>query len=306
MTHLDPPVSNAPHDARFQAPLDGRIVTHDLHRDMVCERVTFGHGLAVCRASGVCARGTTFAAPDDVGARLHLQVVTHGHCVFSDRSQERALSRRRVALIQAEGRDAAWTITSTEPVSVLSIDISEHRLKDWLGDANGDGWRDRLANTAMLGVESYRSLGDLVRLLQRKSVGRLALEARVLNAIWLSLRPFDADDMSGSTGDDLKDELEQVQGLIKRGDPRARSISALSEVSGMGVRRLNRAYRDAFGVTLFQSLLNARLDRAFAGLQRGDFPIKQIAWEAGYEHPTSFTHAFRRRFGLTPKDVKAQ
>lgn len=304
MTHLAPPVSDAARDARYQAPLDGRIMTHDLDQGMVCERVTFGEGLAVCRASGACARDTTFAAPDDAGPRLHLQVITRGRCVFTERSRERPLPERRVAVIQADGQDAAWTITSTEPVSVLSIDISERRLNDWLGDAKGGGWRDRLANAATLGDVSYGNLVELMHLLQRKSVGRLALEARVLNAVWQSLRPFEADDRSGPAVDDLANRLDQVRALIERGGQQARSMSALSELSGMGVRQLNRAYREAFGVTLFQALLNARLDRAFAELRQGDRPIKRVAWQAGYEHPTSFTHAFRRRFGIAPNAVR--
>jgi len=74
----------------------------------------------------------------------------------------------------------------------------------------------------------------------------------------------------------------------------------------MSPRRLNIAYRRAFGTTLFQALLNARLTQAFAQLKAGDRSIKQIAWQAGYDHPTSFTHAFRRRFGVTPRSVRSR
>lgn len=34
--------------------------------------------------------------------------------------------------------------------------------------------------------------------------------------------------------------------------------------------------------------------------------VTQIAYEVGYEHPANFSTAFRRHFGLLPRDVMAR
>ena len=37
-----------------------------------------------------------------------------------------------------------------------------------------------------------------------------------------------------------------------------------------------------------------------------DMPMKQIAFEVGYNHTSNFSIAFKRRFGMTPGQVRAQ
>lgn len=306
MTHLTQTLK----PDRFVAPLDGRVVAHSLADTMICERVTFGDGLAVCRASGTCQRDTTFAAPDDAADRLHLQVITRGRCVFTEQSRELPLYRRRTTVIHSTGRAAAWTITSSQPVSVLSIDISERRLNDWLCGEEGPqavrptDWRDRLARAEPPGDDSFHAVAGLIGLFERTSASRLTLEARVLNAIVLSLRPSDAGDDIAQDGREAVDRLALVREMVEQLAPEASSVCALAEMAGMSPRRLAQAYRRAYGVTLFQALLSRRLERAYDELRTGRRPVKQIAWRAGYDHPTSFTHAFQRRFGVPPRAVR--
>ena len=43
-----------------------------------------------------------------------------------------------------------------------------------------------------------------------------------------------------------------------------------------------------------------RLDRAAERLRRGEGLVDDIAYAAGYDSPSAFGRAFRRRFGTTP------
>jgi AraC-like DNA-binding protein len=45
------------------------------------------------------------------------------------------------------------------------------------------------------------------------------------------------------------------------------------------------------------------MERAMVMIRSGRLPITQIALEVGYDHPANFSTAFRRHFGVAPRDV---
>ena len=59
-----------------------------------------------------------------------------------------------------------------------------------------------------------------------------------------------------------------------------------------------------FGATVFEFCLARRMELARGLLLDGGMTISEIAETVGYEHPTNFTAAFRRRFNALPKDYR--
>jgi AraC-like DNA-binding protein len=55
---------------------------------------------------------------------------------------------------------------------------------------------------------------------------------------------------------------------------------------------------------VFEHLRCLRLERARLALERGEVAIAEAAFLAGYASPANFATAFKRRFGLTPTDVR--
>lgn len=78
------------------------------------------------------------------------------------------------------------------------------------------------------------------------------------------------------------------------------SMSELSESSGITERRLNKAFRELYDGTVFETLRDIRLGEARKMLEQTDMAIKEIAWKVGYEHNTNFTNAFTAKFGTSP------
>lgn len=78
----------------------------------------------------------------------------------------------------------------------------------------------------------------------------------------------------------------------------------LARSVGISPRRLDHAFRTLHGGSVFAVLRRERLSHAFAALRAGHLPVKTIAWQVGYDHVASFTHAFKHRFGLAPSAVR--
>ena len=67
---------------------------------------------------------------------------------------------------------------------------------------------------------------------------------------------------------------------------------------------LQHLFKKATGVALGQALTEKRLQKAARLLATTNLRIKEIAFAVGYEHTSSFTRAFERRFAQTPRHFR--
>ncbi|WP_324740220.1 AraC family transcriptional regulator [Tsuneonella sp. CC-YZS046] len=85
--------------------------------------------------------------------------------------------------------------------------------------------------------------------------------------------------------------------LERPSDPR--DIDEWARIAGMGRRTFTRAFRRETGIGFAMWRQQARLMEAMALLSSGT-PIAQVAFEVGYDSPSSFSAMFRRAFGVSP------
>ena len=80
-------------------------------------------------------------------------------------------------------------------------------------------------------------------------------------------------------------------------DPR--DIDEWAGVAGMARRTFTRAFKRETGMGFAMWRQQVRLMDALALLSSGT-PITQVAFEVGYDSPSSFSAMFRRAFGVSP------
>ena len=88
--------------------------------------------------------------------------------------------------------------------------------------------------------------------------------------------------------------------LIHADPARDWSIGALAAEAAMSKTVYAERFRQTLGTTPGKYLVDWRMHKARALLDRGDLTVKQVAWEVGYESETAFNRVFRERFGITP------
>jgi AraC-like DNA-binding protein len=77
----------------------------------------------------------------------------------------------------------------------------------------------------------------------------------------------------------------------------------LARRAGMNYSKLCSGFRQLFGETTAEFVRRQRLEFAHELLRTSDLQVQQIARRAGYAHHGSFTAAFTRQFGYSPKKV---
>jgi AraC-like DNA-binding protein len=76
-------------------------------------------------------------------------------------------------------------------------------------------------------------------------------------------------------------------------------LGQLARNAGMSHPKLNRCFRQVFGMTVFEYLRNERLNRARQMLDRG-LNVTETAYAVGYESISHFSQAFKKQFGAFP------
>lgn len=71
--------------------------------------------------------------------------------------------------------------------------------------------------------------------------------------------------------------------------------------SGMNLRRFQRRFLAATGLTLVHYLQRLRVEAAKLALREGRLPVEAVCYAVGYADPASFRRLFRRLTGLSPK-----
>lgn len=99
--------------------------------------------------------------------------------------------------------------------------------------------------------------------------------------------------------------LARVSRLIETADPNALSLDALARAAGMSEATLQRLFKDRFGTSVIEHLRARRMEAAYAALVGEGVSVGEAAHRAGYGSAANFATAFKRRYGVSPKSVRA-
>ena len=77
----------------------------------------------------------------------------------------------------------------------------------------------------------------------------------------------------------------------------------LARAAGVSVTTLKSKFNAVFGQSVVSFLRDIRLQRARVGIASEGWTVSQAAYSVGYKHPSSFSTAFHRKFGMWPSEM---
>jgi AraC-like DNA-binding protein len=135
----------------------------------------------------------------------------------------------------------------------------------------------------------------------------LYVESRSIEIVAEALRSFSADNRQSVETIRTRDHerIRAIAALLGTKGYVPSSLEDLARDAGMSVSSLQRHFRLAYGMTVFEFVRNARLDEARRSLEHEGLSIAEAAYRAGYSNPANFATAFKRRFGVSPKNMRS-
>jgi AraC-like DNA-binding protein len=98
--------------------------------------------------------------------------------------------------------------------------------------------------------------------------------------------------------------LHAARRLLMKELSKPPTIPQVAHAAGINETTLKRGFKALFGETIFDFSVRCRMQHALTLLREQRISMTEVGEAVGYRHQTSFATAFRRHFGMRPKDVR--
>jgi len=189
----------------------------------------------------------------------------------------------------------------------IEKNINDNKIKDFvLSSLEKDICQDLIFKRK---TNEYLKLiiQDLYKLNFDEGLNNLYIQSRILELLFLELntltqkqsisqRPLKLDEQDIEAIKKAKDIL-----LFNMQNPP--SIIELSRMVAINDFKLKKGFKEIFGTTPYELLLDYRLELSKKLLQEGVMNINEISNYIGYKHTQSFSKAFIKKYGIQPKKL---
>jgi AraC-like DNA-binding protein len=185
-------------------------------------------------------------------------------------------------------------------------DLADEELAEYVDSmSRTTGMRSQLINE-----RTHRLARNLFTPQHDGLVGRLLAESCSLELLATSVAAGRDDAVSPGRGATIrpKDTVRvlRIRDKLLEELDRDHRLVDLARLAGMSVSALKMKFPAIMGQSVAAFLRDQRLERARTGLEREGWTVSQAAYFVGYRHPSNFATAYRRRFGVPPKDAWRQ
>lgn len=137
-------------------------------------------------------------------------------------------------------------------------------------------------------------------------LGLLMVEAKALELFCLTMRQFaDRTRTSCVRPQDLK-RVKEICALLNDPSGAQMTVRELCRAVAWNETKMTESFKQVTGTTISNFRHQVRMEMARRQLVEGSGSITEIAFDAGYEHPSNFATAFKRTFGYSPTSARLQ
>lgn len=292
----------------------GRIEFQDGPFTGFIERIEVRPGIALYRLEGVSTHAWQMKAQGEAPAgNLVVGTMLDGAGIIDAKGNERQVWRgpgRSYVLSLAE-REITYRVEGGVPWRAVTL-LLEPEALERLGSQNGSlpTWARAVLDDGRLPISSVfehdravmRAAQEILLSPYRGSMETLWRESKALEFLARQLdHPGTSRPPALSLNPRDLAKVEEAYGLLLANLREPPTLELLAAQVRIPPRRLNQGFRQLYGMTVFEALLEARMKTAHTMiLERQDIPLKHLAWLVGYNQLSNFINAYRRRFGVSP------
>lgn len=139
---------------------------------------------------------------------------------------------------------------------------------------------------------------------------RMYLESQAMELMTLYFQQFQEQERFNHSfpGKNLRDveRIYQAKEILLGNLENPPSLIELAQQVGINEFKLKCGFRQVFGTSAFKYLHNYRLEKAKQLLALGEMKVEEVAFRVGFDSRSYFALAFRKKFGLNPKQYFQQ
>ena len=161
-------------------------------------------------------------------------------------------------------------------------------------------------NPLFINLTHRTMLKELFEINNNDPVSQIKRLSVVIHLIERSLHSFFRQEQATLPRTVKKTDLESMQHIEQILSSRLEgfpSLESLAHEVYMSTSKLKNLFKQVYGHTLYDYYNKARLQRAKELLINGHVSIKQAGSEIGFSNLSHFAKAFRKEFGILPRDL---
>lgn len=136
------------------------------------------------------------------------------------------------------------------------------------------------------------------------SLKRLLIEAKVHELVALQLNNLAEAPPSRKDKSPHRDLFYSIHDYLSANFLQEQSLKGIARNFGINEFALKKGFRENFQTTVFEFLLNKRLEHAREQLLNTNQSVQEISCLVGYKYPNHFSSAFKKKFGILPSSLK--
>jgi AraC family transcriptional regulator len=107
-----------------------------------------------------------------------------------------------------------------------------------------------------------------------------------------------------STREELFRRLHVARDYIEASFLENVDLKSIADVVNLSPHHFLRLFKETFAITPYQMVIGKRLEKAKHMLLSGGSSVTDVCFDMGFESLGSFSRDFKRRFGVSPSQIK--
>jgi len=149
-------------------------------------------------------------------------------------------------------------------------------------------------------VEMHMILKEIISYSKKGVMQKLFFEAKIIKLLMLVFEQFNEKD-AVHTSSPIS---SKVRKFIDENYHKNIRAEELGNLMGVSQNRIRKAFKEQYHITAAHYILELRMLKARKMIIDENIMIKEIAIECGYEYVQNFTRAFKKKFGVSPENMR--
>lgn len=149
-------------------------------------------------------------------------------------------------------------------------------------------------------VEMHMILKEIITYYRKGVMQKLFIEAKIIKLLILIFEQFNE---KGSTEDQSKIPFI-IKKFVDENYHRNLKIEEISKILGINETKIRKEFKIYYHKTIVEYISELRMLKAKKLIVNKDLMIKEIAIDCGYEYVQNFTRAFKKKFGVSPENLR--
>jgi len=120
-------------------------------------------------------------------------------------------------------------------------------------------------------------------------------------SLYFSNKPADTENCPFLNDEQTIRGIKQAKEILMREMENPPILKDLARMVGLNEFQLKVGFKEVYGNTVYGYLLDHKMDFARNLLDTDQYQVNEVAYKIGYSNPSHFIAAFRKKFGVTPK-----